>query len=79
MTNYAAGGGIYFTGTVDAQSFLQNGQPCAPCAESLSVNLVIENEESFEGILVGKPYVVLGANGVVMKNQLMGLHARPVR
>jgi hypothetical protein len=79
LTNYAAGAGIYFTGTADSQSYLQNGEPCAPCAESVSVNLVIENEESFSATLLGNPYVVLGASGVVMKNQLMGLHARPIR
>lgn len=79
VTNYAAGGGIYFTGTADSQSFLQNGQPCAPCAQSLSVNLVIENEESFKANLIGQPYIVLGSTGVSMKNQLMGLHARPIR
>ena len=79
LTNYQAGAGIYFTGTTDTQSYIQNGEPCDPCARSLAVNLVIENEESFFAALIGNPYIVLGANGVVMKNQLFGLHARPIR
>jgi hypothetical protein len=79
VINYAAGGGIYFTGTADTQSFITNGMPCATCAESLSVNLVIENEESFKGNLVGNPYIVLGSTGVSAKLNLMGLHARPIR
>jgi hypothetical protein len=53
--------------------------PCATCAESLSVNLVIENEESFKGNLIGNPYIVLGSTGVTAKLNLMGLHARPIR
>jgi hypothetical protein len=79
LLDYASGGGIYFTGTASGQSFLQNGMPCATCSESLSVNLVIENEESFKGNLIGNPYVVLGSTGVSMRCQLMGLHARPIR
>jgi hypothetical protein len=79
LIDYAAGGGIYFTGTASGQSFLTNGMPCANCAESLSVNVVIENEETFKANLVGNAYVVLGANGITMKFQLMGLHARPIR
>jgi len=79
IENLAAGGGIYFTGTNDSQSFLQNGMPCSTCAESLSVNLVIENEESFKGTFQGNAYTVQGANGVSIKLSLMGLHARPIR
>jgi hypothetical protein len=79
VINYSAGGGVYFTGTADSQSYLQNGMPCANCSEALSVNLVIENEESFKGNLIGNAYTVLGANGVSMKLMLMGLHARPIR
>ncbi len=79
LIDYAAGGGIYFTGTASEQSFLTNGVPCSTCAESLSVNVVIENEETFKANLVGNAYVVLGANGISMKFQLMGLHARPIR
>lgn len=79
IINYAAGGGIYFTGTADTQSYLQNGMPCANCSESLSVNLVIENEETFKANLIGNAYTVLGAAGVSIKCMLMGLHARPIR
>jgi len=79
LVDYAAGGGIYFTGTASGQSFLTNGMPCANCSETLEVRTVIENEETFKANLVGNAYVVLGANGVTIKGQLMGLHARPVR
>jgi hypothetical protein len=79
IMDYAGGGGIYFTGTADTQSFLSNGMPCANCAESLSVNTVIENEETFKANFVGNPYIVLGSTGVSIKGQLMGLHARPIR
>ncbi len=79
LIDYAGGGGIYFTGTTDAQSYLSLGMPCATCAEALSVSLVIENEESFKSNLIGNAYTVLGANGVSMKLELMGLHARPIR
>lgn len=77
--NYAAGGGVYFTGTASDQSFLNNGMPCSNCAEALSVNLVIENEESFRGNFIGNAYTVLGTFGVSIVLQLMGLHARPIR
>lgn len=76
---YQAGGGIFFAGTASGQSFLQNGFPSSISAETISVNLVIENEESFFGTLQGAQYAVLGANGVSIKLLLMGLHARPIR
>jgi hypothetical protein len=76
---YQAHFGVNFQGTAAGQSFLQNGFPSSMGAEALSVNLVIENEESFYGYLQGLAYTVLGTNGVSMKLLLMGLHARPIR
>lgn len=80
---YNAGGGLFWQGTNSDLGFMQIGLPSSISSQALSVNLVIENEESFFANLVGNPFVVLGTPDAlaVVRIQclLMGLHARPIR
>jgi hypothetical protein len=79
MRLYNAGAGIFAQFTTSDTAYYQNGFPTAQASQALSVNLVIENEESFVANLQGTPYTVLGTPGVHMQCLLMGLHARPIR
>lgn len=82
----AAGGGIYQTSTANTTAavtnttWLHNGFPSEISAAALSVNLVIENEESFYANLQGiASYPIAGTVSARLQCRLMGLHARPIR
>ena len=80
---YVAGGGISGFSNVSSTSFYTNGQPGKNHRHLLGINIVIDNQASFFGQLVGTQtaMTVSGSGGVgsTLIMLLDGLHARGVQ
>jgi hypothetical protein len=78
--SYNAGGGVYGTLTTSQTSVLNNGMPGRSDMHRLGINIVLENQMSFYGDLVGNQYT-LNANGTGITYQMLlrGLYARGVQ
>jgi hypothetical protein len=78
--NYNAGGGIYGVASQGSTSILNNGMPGRSDMHRLGINVVIENQMSFYGLLNGNSYT-LNANGtgITFQSMLSGLYARGVQ
>ncbi len=77
---YNAGGGIYGVASQASTSILNNGMPGRSDMHRLGINVVIENQMSFYGLLNGNTYA-LNANGtgITFQSLLSGLYARGVQ
>jgi hypothetical protein len=80
---YNAGLGPAGFTTFSSQSFITNGQPGRHAAHALEINIVIDNQASFYGLLSGTSTVLTatgsGGTGAVLYMLLDGLHARGVQ
>jgi len=78
--NYNAGGGIWATTTAQSTTIANNGAPGRSDMHRLGINVVIENQMSFFGLLNGNSYT-LNANGTGITFQMLlsGLYARGVQ
>lgn len=78
--SYNAGGGIYGVANQSNTSILNNGMPGRSDMHRLGINVVIENQMSFYGLLNGNA-LVLNANGTGITFQMLlaGLYARGVQ
>lgn len=77
---YCAGGGIYGVTTATTTSILNNGEPGRANMHRLGINLVIENQLSFYGLLNGNAYTLNGSGtGITYQVALRGLYARGVQ
>lgn len=80
---YNSGLGISGYTTRTSQSFFTNGVPGRNSAHSLEINIVIDNQASFFGNLVGTTTTMTatasGGVGSVLTMLLDGLHARGVQ
>ncbi len=78
--NYNAGGGIYGFSTGTNATVFNNGTPGRSDMHRLGINVVIENQMSFYGLLNGNTYA-LNANGtgITFQALLSGLYARGVQ
>lgn len=80
---YQSGGGISGFSSNSSTQFLTNGVPGREAMHKLAIPLVIENQASFYGQLLGNNYVVLastsGGQGVQIQLVCDGLHARGVQ
>ena len=78
--NYNAGGGIYGVATAAAVTVLNNGVPGRGHMHRLGINVVIENQMSFYGLLNGTTYTLnAGGSGITFQALLSGLYARGVQ
>jgi hypothetical protein len=80
--NYNAGGGIWAALTNSTTSVLNNGTPGRSDMHRLGINVVIENQMSFYGLLNGNNYVLAaspGGIGITFQMMLSGLYARGVQ
>jgi hypothetical protein len=78
--NYNAGGGIWGNTTAATTSIINNGQPGRNEMHRLGINVVIENQMSFYGLLNGNAYVLnTGGTGLTLQCMLSGLYARGVQ
>jgi hypothetical protein len=77
---YNAGGGIWAATTAQATTIANNGTPGRSDMHRLGINVVIENQMSFYGLLNGNSYT-LNANGtgITFQMALSGLYARGVQ
>ena len=80
---YQSGGGISGFSSNSSTQFLTNGVPGREAMHKLAIPLVIENQASFYGQLLGNNYTVQtstsGGQGVQLQLVLDGLHARGVQ
>ena len=80
---YQSGGGISGATSNSSTQFLTNGVPGREAMHKLAIPLVIENQASFYGQLIGNNYQVAtaaaGGQGVQIQLVLDGLHARGVQ
>jgi hypothetical protein len=78
--NYNAGGGIWAATTNTSTTIANNGAPGRSDMHRLGINVVIENQMSFYGLLNGNLYT-LNANGTGITFQMLlsGLYARGVQ
>lgn len=77
---YCAGGGIWGTTTATTTTILNNGNPGRSNMHRLGINLVIENQLSFYGLLNGNAYVLnASGTGITYQVALRGLYARGVQ
>lgn len=78
--NYNAGGGIWAATTNTSTTIANNGAPGRSDMHRLGINVVIENQMSFYGLLNGNSYT-LNANGtgITFQSLLSGLYARGVQ
>jgi hypothetical protein len=84
VTFYNAGRGVYASAaTVSGFSAITNGLPAKGHRHELAINIVIDNQASFFGQLVGTPVVLTasgsGGTGATLYDLLDGLHARGVQ
>lgn len=78
--NYNAGGGIYGLATAAQTTVLNNGMPGRANMHRLGINVVIENQMSFYGLLNGTTYTLnAGGSGITFQALLSGLYARGVQ
>ncbi len=77
---YNAGGGIWAATTNGSTTIANNGTPGRSDMHRLGINVVIENQMSFYGLLQGNAYA-LNANGTGITFQMLlsGLFARGVQ
>ena len=77
---YNAGGGIYGVATASQTTILNNGTPGRSDMHRLGINIVIENQMSFYGLLNGNSYTLnSGGSGITFQAVLSGLYARGVQ
>ena len=80
---YNAGGGISGFSNISTDHALTNGRTGRPDGHVLAINIVIDNQASFFGQLVGTPVVLTsadnGGTGAALMMLLDGLHARGVQ
>ena len=80
---YNAGGGIGGFMTIGSSSFYTNGVPGRNAGHELAINIVIDNQASFFGQLVGVATTMTatasGGVGSILYMLLDGLHARGVQ
>lgn len=77
---YCAGGGVWAATTASSTSILNNGNPGRANMHRLGINLVIENQLSFYGLLNGNPYTLnASGTGITYQCALRGLYARGVQ
>jgi len=78
-----AGGGLYAFTTRTAESSYSNGLPSREAMHKLAIPIVVENQMTFFGQLVGNPYILTaatsGGTGFTMQLLLDGLYARGVQ
>jgi len=81
--NYNAGGGIWAALTNSTTSVLNNGTPGRDSMHRLGINIVIENQMSFYGLLNGNNYTMVasgsGGTGITFQMMNSGLYARGVQ
>lgn len=80
---YNNGGGVTGFSNISTAAALTNGRTGGMDAHTLAVNIVIDNQASFYGQLVGTPVVLTaagsGGTGASLMMLLDGLHARGVQ
>ena len=77
---YNAGGGIYAATTATTTTIANNGMPGRSDMHRLGINIVIENQMSFYGLLNGNSYTLnAGGTGITFQVALSGLYARGVQ
>lgn len=80
---YNSGGGVFGLTTISATSAYTNGVPGRNAAHELAINIVIDNQASFYGQLVGVATAMTaaasGGTGTTLQMLLDGLHARGVQ
>ena len=80
---YNAGGGVYGATTATTATILNNGNPSRAGMHRLGINVVIENQMSFYGLLNGNQYTLAtatnGGTGFTFQMVLRGLYARGVQ
>ena len=84
LWTYNAGGGVYGTATAASNlTILNNGNPTRQGMHRLGINVVIENQMSFYGLLNGNQYTMAastsGGTGITYQMVLRGLYARGVQ
>jgi hypothetical protein len=81
LRHFASGWGIAGATTKTSESFYTNGWPSMSAMHGLAVKMVLANQMSFFGFLVGAASQVLSAsgNGLILVNELVGLYARGVQ
>lgn len=82
---FGAGGGIFGATTRTAESIYSNGLPSREAMHKLAIPIVIENQMTFYGQLVGNAYTTTtvaanaAATGALLQLLLDGLYARGVQ
>jgi hypothetical protein len=80
---FGSGGGIAGVTSASTTSILTNGEAGRQAMHKLAIPLVIENQASFYGRLLGNAYQVLtaanGGTGIMLQLACDGLHARGVQ
>jgi hypothetical protein len=81
IRHFSSGWGIAGFGTVSGVSVYTNGWPSRGSMNLLEINMVIANQMSFVGQLVGNTTQVLSSSvtGLILVNELVGLYARGVQ